>query len=369
MAKKAASSKLTVGSTEKMQKQELDGETKKIITDAVSNFKSKKVRKEFQYWIRLITLQTKSNELVRNIIQWLSSSDVIKCMEGYNEETAKELMFQAGYIAYFTKNKDEVDKFINLCMKEKTKNYLESINKDAIPSTVERIRNDFLLSNDRIMNDLINIYSHLRKEYDIEFIYRYPIEILKDMHEIKRNSKPIAVCMYGKYDPNNSLSREHSFLMLLSKAYNVIVVEADTDTKLGIQLDKIYKKFGKIQLLAIVGHGNTKEIKLSKGKGEEHYLDVTDKKEIEIIDKVLDKNGDIVFSGSTAISEKDKTSLGKLLSRTIHCTVHAPDIPSYISSVTIEQQQGKPVIKKVDYFVSVKRARELVYKGEKVQTL
>jgi len=181
---------------------------------------------------------------------------------------------------------------------------------------------------------------------------------------MKKNKKPLAVCIYAKYDQNNLLLSEHSFLTLLSKAFNVIITEAATDEKIGFYLNKVYKKFGKIHLLAIIGHGNAKAIKLSKGKNEEHYLDIRDKKEIEIIDKVLDKSGEIIFSGAATISEKDKMSLGRLLSRNIHCKVHAPNIPSYIYNITIEQKKSRPVVKKVDYFISTKTAKEIVYKED-----
>ncbi len=199
----------------------------------------------------------------------------------------------------------------------------------------------------------------LHEKFGIDYFARYTKEQLEDLcahaDDRKQSSKPVLLAVFNKADSNGFFYAESRKLEQLMKGYTVIITETDSEDGFYGAVSDVSKKYGKIDTLAIGGHGDPDGILLGYPKGksndksnEKGHLDLSDEDEMRrIADCFVKRPSVILISCSTG---KGEHPIGALISRAWGAHLSAPE-EDLGAAVYLTDKSGKLV--SVTYSTSV----------------
>jgi hypothetical protein len=178
-------------------------------------------------------------------------------------------------------------------------------------------------------------------QYGLEFIQRYPTNILahmvKDKERLKDKNgkpKPLAVLCFAKEDWNGAFCNDWAALYELSKHYDVRIVEARDEDELTRMLGQMHDKFGDAKVLMLNAHGSPTGMVLSKTEGlelsqvEKREFDITDRDNMRYIKGFLDKRPYVILNSCSTGDPSEYENLAKTFSKELDDVVFAATDPT-----------------------------------------
>ncbi|MBN2122507.1 hypothetical protein JW721_05655 [Candidatus Micrarchaeota archaeon] len=168
----------------------------------------------------------------------------------------------------------------------------------------------------------------LHREFGIEYFARYTQKELDDAYEQigrmskKTDKRPVLFRVYNKYDYNKAFYSSDMSRVVEKGYYQIIPIEVETEEEF-FRMARKFGKYSKISAVLFGGHGQEGNIRLGPGESEEYYLDLNDKREFELLGKILGENPLIILE---ACSTGQK--LGPKMSWAFGATLFAPKAPS-----------------------------------------
>ena len=162
----------------------------------------------------------------------------------------------------------------------------------------------------------------------IVYFMRYDKETLGSLHSSlngKNQEKPLLLAVFNKNDPNGAFYVEGVRLEKLTKYYRVIIVEAENEGEFYGKIASVADKYGKIDTLAIGGHGTPDSIRMGKDT-DEGRIDLTDRNELKALGTVFARDPTVILiSCSTG---RNSGAVGAMLSETWKARLFAPEMDS-----------------------------------------
>jgi len=184
----------------------------------------------------------------------------------------------------------------------------------------------------------------LRLDYNLEFLGRYPWNVLKHMNEnVDRRiiEKPLAVLIYNKSDHNGAFYYDYELISRLLKYYDIRIIEAGTDRDFETWSLIMSNKYGKADLVVIAGHGSPVDIKLGEGVDPTYSLDLTDEGSFIALSNLLREGGQIILFACSTGDKNTNQSIANIISANVHASsVFAPDKPTGPAEIIIEKENN-----------------------------
>jgi hypothetical protein len=168
----------------------------------------------------------------------------------------------------------------------------------------------------------------LHKAFGIEYFARYSQEELDDAYaQIRKmltgeDTRPVLFRVYNKYDWNKAFYSSDMSKVVEKGYYQVIPIEVETEGEF-FEMARRIGRYSKVSAALFGGHGEAGNLRLGPGESEEYFLDLTDKKEFELLEQILGENPLIILEACSTGKE-----LGPKVSKELGATVFAPKAPS-----------------------------------------
>ena len=198
----------------------------------------------------------------------------------------------------------------------------------------------------RVLGLDLNLLQKNKKEFGIEFFHRYINqdlrcfnsdlssslleENIKNLNPDYNSSKPIALVIFNKNDPDDAFEKSgiRNNLENLTKNYKVLIFETDNEKGVYKAIEKAGQLYGlnekgnphkPISLLILAGHGN--QISINFGRTEiddtaetieellpyeKAYIDLSDEDELRKLGKYIGENAQVVYISCSTGEGKEK---------------------------------------------------------------
>lgn len=197
--------------------------------------------------------------------------------------------------------------------------------------------------------------ARLKRDFNIDFIGRYPQELLLEMLNDNNSEKPYGILVYPKSDHNavfhsGVFKLENFNKQLKEKGYILRIAEVDGKIGLLKTLLKQNNKHGnvnKISFLVISGHGEKHNIDFSRGVyGNLKSTDINGQG-IRRLSDLFKPNATIILE---SCSTGQKGGIAETISDFFGVKVIAPTVPTYIENMYVTEQLSDNLGFDAEYF-------------------
>lgn len=240
-------------------------------------------------------------------------------------------------------------------------NYVNTLGSEWYRHNTYNIRgfDDFIMKNEFEKGNISSRAAKILKHHDIENPHRYSTKIMLSLERNMKNepsNKPTALLIYNKNDKKHAFENDDRIMESLLDGYNLILYEADRDYKVIRKIRKTGKKFGKIDLLLLAGHGNQKNINFGEGKNRFGFINLStaDKHLMFGLERYFCEDSVIVLdSCATAQGGYEANNVAGTLKKYTGAIVFAPEIPT--SLVAFEFDKKGKVIRPIYFHSGIMR--------------
>jgi hypothetical protein len=191
------------------------------------------------------------------------------------------------------------------------------------------------------------IVKTLFSEFNIKEFRRYSNEVLIEQFDKRNVDLPYGVVLYTNQDHNQAFdTKAHVIKSLLEqgRAHNLGLRVLEFDSKYELmknmaKLDARYGKENKISYLLLGAHGEEESFQTTYT--EEVLKDDFEGKGVKKIQEFFVEKPEIVLA---SCSTGAPNGIAQKISETYGATVHAPDIPTSVDTITMFFEGTKPIL-------------------------